>query len=215
MSHRLAFWTILPIMIGGCGQGSSPSSISSTSPSPPCAFTLSVGATIDGYPNGGSFSVSVTPVPVSGCSWTATSQASWIHIPAGVAASGPGSFTFNVDPNPGLVRAGTLTVAGKIVAFNQSSSTSACAYRLSVGSTIDGYPSGGVFHVTVTTKPSSRCSWTAVSNAEWMHITSGASGSGSGAFTFAVDANSGPARVGTLAAAGEIVVFNQSSVGGS
>jgi len=41
--------------------------------------TLSVGSTIDGYPNGGSFPVSVTTTPPSGCSWTATTQAAWIN----------------------------------------------------------------------------------------------------------------------------------------
>jgi hypothetical protein len=175
--------------------------------------TLSVGSTIDGYPNGGTFSVSVTTTPQSGCAWTATTQASWIHIPSSAAASGSATFTFTVDPNPGPVRAATLTVAGKIVAFNQTSSASSCVYKLSVGSTIDGYPSGGTFRVNVTTRPSSRCSWTATSNAEWLHITNGASGTGDGTFTFVADADSGPARVGTLAAAGEIVVFNQTSTG--
>ena len=138
---------------------SSPSPVPSPSPIV-CVVTLSVGSTIDGYPNGGSFPVSVTTTPPSGCNWTATTQASWIHIPNSAAGGGSAKFTFTVDPNPGPVRAATLTVAGKIVAFNQTSSTSSGVYKLSVGSTIDGYPSGGTFRVNVTTRPSSRCSWT-------------------------------------------------------
>jgi hypothetical protein len=224
MYQRLAFLSLLLIVCNGCGSDSSPSvapaptPVSSPSPAPSpspivCVVTLSVGATIDGYPNGGSFPVSVTTTPPSGCIWTAATQASWIHIPNNATGGGSGTFTFTVDPNPGPVRAATLTVAGKIVAFNQTSSTSSCVYKLSVGTTIDGYPNGGTFRVTVTTKPSSRCSWTAASNADWLHITSGASGDGDATFTFVADANSGPARVGTLTAAGEIVVFNQTSTG--
>jgi hypothetical protein len=48
----------------------------------------------------------------------------------------------------------------------------------------------------------------ATSNAEWLHVTSGASGKGDGTFTFVADPDSGPARVGTLSAAGEIVIFS-------
>jgi hypothetical protein len=209
MSQRLAFWIFLAIVTAGCSQNSSPTS--ATSPSPPCTVTLSVRATIDGYPNGGSFPVSVTTVPASGCGWTATSQASWIHVPDGAAGTGSGTFTFTADANPGPVRAGTLTVGGNVVAFNQTSAGSSCVYQLSVGSTVDGYPSGLTYRVGVTTRPSNRCAWTAVSNAAWIHVTSGNSGSGSGSFTFVEDANTGPARVGTLAAAGWMIVFHQSS----
>jgi hypothetical protein len=104
-----------------------------------------------------------------------------------------------------------LTVGGNVVAFNQTSAGSSCVYQLSVGSTVDGYPSGLTYRVGVTTRPSNRCAWTAVSNAAWIHVTSGNSGSGSGSFTFVEDANTGPARVGTLAAAGWMIVFHQSS----
>ena len=53
----------------------------------------------------------------------------------------------------------------------------------------------------------------ATSNAEFLHVTSGAFGNGDGTFTFVADADSGPARVGTLTAAGEIVIFSQTSKG--
>ncbi len=209
MFQRLAFWILLAIVTGGCSQNSSPTS--ATSPSPPCTVTLSVRATIDGYPNGGSFPVSVTTSSASGCSWTAASQASWIHVPGSAAGSGSGTFTFTADPNPGPVRAGTFSVGGDVVAFNQTSTALLCIGQLAVGSTVDGYPNGTTFRVGVMTRPANRCAWTAVSNAAWIHVTSGDSGSGSGSFTLVEDANTGPARVGTLAAAGWMIVFHQSS----
>ena len=92
-------------------------------PLPSCTYTLSVGSTIDGYPNGGSFSVTVTAS--NGCTWTAVSTVSWIHVPTSAAGNGSGTFTFTVDPNnSSSARIGTLTIAGKPVAFNQTAQTS-------------------------------------------------------------------------------------------
>jgi hypothetical protein len=212
---RVAACALLFVTAIGCGQSSTPNT---TAPSSNCSFGLSTGATINGYPNGGSFTMGVTASAPSGCTWTASSQASWIHVPNGEAGTGSGAFTFTVDANPGAARSGTLTVAGQIVVFNQTAAavtpTPACTYALSIGSTINGYPTGGTFAAAVTTTPSTGCAWTAVSNADWIHVPSGSSGSGNGSFTFVVDGNPGPARAGTLTAANEIVVFNQSSASG-
>lgn len=199
-----------------CGQSSSPSTAPSPTPNTPtCTFALSTGATINGYPTGGSFTEAVTTQ--SGCSWTASSQAPWIHVPSGAGGSGTGTFAFTLDPNTGAARSGTLTVAGEIIVVDQTapagSPQPACTYALSIGATINGYPSGGTFPVAVTTTPATGCAWTAASNATWIHVPTGAAGSGSGTFTFVVDANTGAARSGTLTAAGEIVVFDQSAGG--
>jgi hypothetical protein len=61
--------------------------------------------------------------------------------------------------------------------------------------------------VSVTT--SSGCAWTAASNAGWISITSGASGSGNGAVSFSIAANTGSARTGTLTIAGSTFTVNQ------
>ena len=82
-------------------------------------------------------------------------------------------------------------------------------YSLSIGSVINGYPNGGTFRASV--KTTSECAWSVTSNADWIHVTNGASGKGDGAFAFVVDSNAGSSHVGTLVAAGEVVVFNQSS----
>src|SRR5205809_515891 len=55
------------------------------------------------------------------------------------------------------------------------------------------------------------CSWTAVSNAAWITITSGSSGSGIGGVNYVVAANSGAARTGTLTVAGRTVTFSQAA----
>ena len=53
------------------------------------------------------------------------------------------------------------------------------------------------------------CAWTASSNAEWMHIVRGASGSGDGEVWFWIDESRGGERVGTLTVAGQTVTVTQ------
>jgi hypothetical protein len=56
------------------------------------------------------------------------------------------------------------------------------------------------------------CGWTAVSNAPWLHVTSGASGTGNGTSGYSVDAYTGKpkSRKGTLTIAGRAFVVKQS-----
>jgi uncharacterized protein (TIGR03437 family) len=53
------------------------------------------------------------------------------------------------------------------------------------------------------------CNWTAASNEGWITITSGVSGSGNGTISFAVAANPGSARIGTLTIAGQTFTVTQ------
>jgi hypothetical protein len=48
----------------------------------------------------------------AGCSWTATSNESWITITQGAAGNGTGTVRFNVEANS-KARSGTLTIAGR------------------------------------------------------------------------------------------------------
>ncbi|HEV3486218.1 MAG TPA: BACON domain-containing protein, partial [Vicinamibacterales bacterium] len=67
---------------------------------------------------------------------------------------------------------------------------------------------GGGGTVTVTAGPG--CPWTAVSNAPWIVVTSGASGTGDGAVQFAVDPNmTGAPRVGTITIGTQTFTVNQ------
>jgi len=56
------------------------------------------------------------------------------------------------------------------------------------------------------------CGWTAVANAPWIHVTSGASGTGNGSVGFSVDANAGSARNGTITIAGQTFTVSQAGV---
>jgi uncharacterized repeat protein (TIGR01451 family) len=64
---------------------------------------------------------------------------------------------------------------------------------------------GGATNVAVTSA-SAGCTWNAVSNASWIHVTGGASGAGSGTVNLNVDPNTtGSPRTGTLTVAGQTV----------
>jgi len=65
---------------------------------------------------------------------------------------------------------------------------------------------GGPVNVTTT----SGCTWTAVSNALWITVTSGSTGKqGNGTVAFTVAANDGGARTGTLTIAGQTFTVSQ------
>jgi hypothetical protein len=82
-----------------------------------CSFTLSIASSIDGYPSGGSFPVTVTTD--NSCTWSVASSASWIHVPAG-AFTGTSTFSFVVEANPGASRSASITIAGNNVSINQT-----------------------------------------------------------------------------------------------
>jgi hypothetical protein len=88
--------------------------------------------------------------------------------------------------------------------------TGACSY--SVTPTTRSVAVGGgssTFSVATTTG----CSWTAASQAGWITVTSGASGTGNGSVGFSAAANTGPARSGTILIAGQQVTVTQPAGG--
>jgi len=80
--------------------------------------------------------------------------------------------------------------------------------------TVPGTPipvssAGGTPNVSVTAASGS-CTWNAVSNSSFIHVTGGASGAGSGTVNLSVDANTtGIPRDGTLTIAGQTVTIHQ------
>jgi hypothetical protein len=71
--------------------------------------------------------------------------------------------------------------------------------------------SAGAGSGTVPVTAPSGCAWTAASNASWLTIASGQSGSGNGSVAFNATANVGPSRTGTLTIAGKTFTVTQTS----
>ncbi|MCD6169583.1 MAG: hypothetical protein J7J76_03395, partial [Candidatus Latescibacteria bacterium] len=92
---------------------------------------------------------------------------------------------------------------GRVLSFQ----TTSCTYSISPESkSFDS--SGGTGSVGVTTE--SGCEWTAVSNAGWITITSGSSGTGSGTVNYSVSENTGKrSRTGTMTIAGKTFTVTQ------
>ncbi|HVE55979.1 MAG TPA: BACON domain-containing carbohydrate-binding protein, partial [Pyrinomonadaceae bacterium] len=167
--------------------------------------TYSLVSNTAGHPaSGGSDGNSV--IAPAGCTWTTISNNPWITVTSGSSSSGTASFTYSVAVNTGPARQGTLTVAGLTYFINQASG---CTYQLSHFSA--GYPASGTNFDGVSITAGSGCVWTATSNANWISITSGGSGTGSGSTTWSVAANTGAARQGTLTVAGSTFTINQAA----
>lgn len=151
---------------------------------------------------GGSPAVGITTTP--DCAWTAVSNVGWITIAVGASGTGNGSAQLDVQANTGAARSGTATVAGRTVTVNQDAG---CTFSISPMSQPMA-AAGGPSSVTVTA--GGGCAWMAVSNAPWITITGGASGSGDGTVQFTVDANAtGAPRDGTLTIAGQTFTLSQ------
>jgi hypothetical protein len=175
-----------------------------------CAYAISPLSQTVAAP-GGTGSVTVTAA--GGCSWSAASNAAWISVSAGSTGAGTGSVSFTASPNTGPARSGTITVAGQIFTMNQAESVAAppappCSYAISAaGASMSSASAAGTVAVTAT----SGCSWTATSNVEWVVVTAGSSGTGSGSVAFAVGANAGARRSGTLNVAGHTFTVEQAA----
>ena len=128
-----------------------------------------------------------TPVTVTtqgGCRWTATSNAPWLTVVTGASGTGTGSVSFNVATNTGATRSGTLTIGGNTFTVTQAAAAAPpCTFSIAPGShDAPATATTGTINVTA----GSGCAWTATSNAPWITVTSGASGSGNGAVGYSI-----------------------------
>jgi hypothetical protein len=177
----------------------------------PCRYHIGP-ATQTMAPSGGIASITISTE--AECAWTAASDASWISPRSSATGSGNGTVAFNVTLNDGARRTGSISVVSQLLSVIQESSggrpapppppppppSNPCEYGLD--------PSGDYVHanegaggVRVFASPPT-CTWTAVSSASWLLISSGATGTGNGAVQFHVQENFGPRRTATLTIAG-------------
>jgi len=107
------------------------------------------------------------------------------------------TFTLTVTDNDGLEDTDNVVVTV----------TNVCTYTIS-SETTSFASSGGNGSATLTT--SEGCDWTALSDSDWITITSGDSGSGAGVISFTVSANNGTEqRDGSITAGGQTQNISQ------
>jgi hypothetical protein len=155
---------------------------------------------------------SATVTTASGCSWIATSQASWLSLTQPASGDGNGTIGFSIAPNSSGERSATVSVAEQTFTVTQSGAAvvTTCTYAIAATSQSIAAPGGAGTPVAVST--SSGCAWTASSNASWLTITSGTAGTGEGTVAFSVAANNGGARSGTLTIGGQTFTATQVAV---
>ena len=169
----------------------------------------------------------ITIASAADCAWTATTDVTWLSLTAPAAGTGNGTVGFAVAANDGAQRTGSITVGTQRALVTQESSGGApapkppspptppsnpCTYSLS--SSGDFTPANeGSGSVLVFALPTT-CTWTAVSNAPWILVSSGATGTGNGSVTYRVVANTGGRRSSTLTIAGLTFTVTQGAASG-
>ena len=131
------------------------------------------------------------------CSWISMSNASWITITYSSNCCN-GIVNYNVAPNLGLARTGTMTIAGQTFTVNQ-----ALGCTFSINHTSQTFTSGGGSDSIAVTASDAGCNWIAVSNDSFIIIAPGTGGNGNGNVNYSVASN--PfliPRSGTMTVAG-------------
>jgi len=182
---------------------------------PRCAYTVSP-TTQDVAARGGEYTVAITRTGGT-CGWQASASHSWISLvnPSGIlgpstSGSGTATLKYLTDTNPdGTTRTGSVTIAwdggSATVTLSQAVDFN-CGYTVSSAQQNDLLPTASGERDRPTFKVNhtggGTCGWRATSNADWITITSRASGSymDTGAvIQYRVDANpSGTPRSGTV-----------------
>lgn len=200
----------------------------------PCRF--SADRTTWNVPAAGG-SIEIALQAPAGCGWSAQSEAEWATVDAGRTGSGPGVIRVRLAANGGPQRRTAVTAGGVRVDIVQQAAAGpqpptpeppapppppapgppppapgpepppACTYAVDAADVALG-PSGGSGRVGV--QAGSGCEWTATSQASWLIVTAGSTGSGNGEVRWEAEPNtSTSARTGALIVAGQTVTFRQ------
>jgi hypothetical protein len=170
-----------------------------------CTYALSKNGMVFGM-NGGEAGVMLTCA--NGCSWTATSNNSWINLTSATSGTGNYFLTYIVRDNfTGSPRQGTLTIAGLTYTIIQGAGGGECFTSLTP--TSGAFPTAGG-NGTLNISTSSQCTWQAVSNVNWVTITSSGMGIGNGSVNFTVAANAtGAPRKGRITVGDQVFAIKQ------
>jgi hypothetical protein len=174
---------------------------------PPCTVGISpTGQNVADTAMSGSVAVT-TSAPT--CTWNALSNAPWLIVTGSASGTGNGAVTFTVDANLGAARTGTITIGGQAFTVSQAAPPPPpppppppCTFSIVPGSETVA-AAGGNGSVMVNASASD-CRWTAASNVDWLAVTGGASGTGSGPVLYSVAPYMGDTdRTGTITIAGQ------------
>ena len=137
--------------------------------------------------------------------WTATENASWLHITSPKSGTGPTILTFDIDANPRVEeRVGTLTIADVVLTVRQRGLWAEVEADTTVAEVDGGYG-----FVTVTTEADAL--WSATSHADWLTIVDGEESQGVGQVMWVADpyTDSTHSRIGSMTVAAHKIYITQ------
>ena len=137
--------------------------------------------------------------------WTATENASWLHITSPKSGTGPTIVTFDIDANPRVEeRVGTLTIADVVLTVRQRGLWAEVEADTTVAEVDGGYG-----FVTVTTEADAL--WSATSHADWLTIVDGEESQGVGQVMWVADpyTDSTHSRIGSMTVAAHKIYITQ------
>ncbi len=173
----------------------------------PCRFTLSDARTDVGA-SGGEVGLSVTTGDA--CTWRPFTTVPWISVPT-ASRTGSAALTFDIAPNAGAAREGSVTIGDQSFSVVQGAvgSTTVPCTPLVQPTAID--VAAAAASDSVRLDVGATCEWSAASAATWLTLTSPPAGRGSTTIRFSIAQNAGAARSGTLTIAGQVVTVRQTA----
>jgi subtilase family serine protease/sugar lactone lactonase YvrE len=157
----------------------------------------------------------VSPTP--SLTWSASTGATSYDVYFGTATPPPLVTNIaSLNYAPGALTSAT-TYYWAVGARNSMGATASAPSSFATGCVSALIPSSATApaagsSATIPVTAGTGCAWTAVSNASWITVASGASGSGSGTVGYTVAVNTGVQRAGTITVAGQIFTVTQSSI---
>jgi hypothetical protein len=194
--RRYVFGSIVACALFGGTQGctSSQTSTAATLPSVKCQVQVG-SATTDFTSNGGKGTLAIATT--RDCTWTVSTSANWVSV-ANSSGQGEASIPYAVAANPvPVARAAQIAVSDATLQLSQDAAP--CQYALSSPSASVAAAGGSV---TVQLSTLTGCAWKATSDASWLTIVSGATGSATATIGMSVAANTGAARTAHMVAGG-------------
>jgi hypothetical protein len=162
---------------------------------PPCTYAINPSeASVPSGSSTGQFTVTTG----ADCSWEAVSGADWIGVVSGGVRNGSGTVDYRVDANRRETpRAGTIAIQNQTFRLNQAGEEPAvqCEYAVTPVA-FSPCLDGGI--ITARVNAPASCAWTVASNAAWLRVISGASGSGSADIRAEYSSNYDAPRLGML-----------------
>lgn len=165
-----------------------------TSPTCPAMPTLGPIYTQRYYPMAGTLAVSAATT----CPWSITSLPAWVTPTSPMSGTGNGTVNYTTIANNGPARSGNgqISALGTASSFTMTQeAVSPCVGGIQLTNNTGTFPAAGGTG-TISVASAATCPWTVSGLPAWASLTSSASGTGPGSFSFAVAANGDVARSG-------------------